>query len=95
VSSLDLVVIIEHIHGVKAEVPAFWQHPLQCQSHGQQGQCPQLCKEDTVDIKCLSLILPPQAHEKNEVTPCGHMEMNTLAVLACLYCDHIADLATK
>ena len=39
--------------------------------------------------------LPPQAHETKVVTPCAHIEMNTLAVLACLYCDHVADLATK
>ena len=52
-------------------------------------------RKPQLTVKCLSLILPPQAHETKVVTPCGHIEMNTLAVLACLYCDHVADLATK
>ena len=33
--------------------------------------------------------------ETKEVIPCGHIAINTLAVFECLYCDHIADLATK
>jgi len=46
-------------------------------------------------VKCLSFTLPPHAQETKVVTPRGPIAINTLAVFECLYCYHVADLATK
>ena len=44
---------------------------------------------------CLPVTLPSQAEEKKLVTPCGLVAMNMLALSECLYCDLVADLATR
>ena len=54
-----------------------------------------LFKNPDCSVKCLSLSLPPQAGEINEVTPCGLIAMNTFTVFEYLYCDHVAAFATK
>ena len=43
----------------------------------------------------LSDALPPQPFEMKLIITCGVMLMRYLAVLWCLYCDHVQDLASR
>ena len=44
---------------------------------------------------CLSETLSPQSFEMKLIIPCGMMLIKYLAVLECLYCDHVHDLAKR
>ena len=52
-------------------------------------------KKQLLAVKCLPETLPSQAEENKLATPYGHIAMNMLAESECLYCDLVADLATR
>ena len=77
---------------------AFWLRLFQCQSPCRQEVYLKEAKveeKQLLTVKCLPVILPSQAEEKKLVTPCDLIAMNMLAVSECLYCDLVADLATR